>query len=148
MSNMKIMKIIFYLLIVLVLFISSCIKQANKISNDTGLAGTWQWVSSDGGISNNIHNTPSSTGKNIDLIITSDNKYFLYTNSILTSQGTYVLEIRSCIHDHKDKTLINFSSAFEQDMMVEKLDKDHLELSDEVYDGTGSSYKRKASNVN
>ena len=85
-----------------------------------GLAGTWQWVRTDGEIGYHLHETPVSTGKNIDLKIGFDNKYYIYTNGYLTSEGTYLLETRKCIHDHTDKSFINFSSPTDYDLMVEK----------------------------
>ncbi|MEP7372685.1 MAG: hypothetical protein ABI675_04800 [Chitinophagaceae bacterium] len=136
----------FATIIMVVGLVSACSKDANKRAKEDGLSGTWEWVRTDGGIAFNIHDTPMSTGKNIDLKITLDGKYFLYTNGSLTSEGTYLLETRKCIHDKVDKPVIKFSSL--SDFMVEKLDQNSLELSDEAYDGTGSLYKRKKSSSN
>jgi len=135
--------ILFHLAIVIMVagFAPACSKPANKGTKENGLAGTWQWIRTDGGIAFHIHDTPLSTGKNVDLKITADGKYFLYTNGSLSSEGTYLMETRKCIHDNADKPLIRFSSF--ADFMVEKLDQDTLELSDEAYDGVGSLYKRK-----
>ena len=125
-------------------FVTGCSKQVDRSSTEESLAGTWSWISTDGGIANNIHKTPANTGKNIDLKIEADGKYSIYTNDSLSSSGTYVLETRKCIHDHTDKAFINFS--FDEDMMVESIDKQNLELSDEAYDGIKSYYKRKSMN--
>ncbi len=127
-------------------FITGCSKQVEKSTVEKSLVGTWQWVRTDGGFAFHIHETPVTTGKNIDLKIASDGKYSIYTNSVLTSEGTYVLEKRKCIHDLTDKTFINFSSDY--DFMVEQIDKMNLEVSDEAHDGIGSSYKRKSLNGN
>jgi len=127
-------------IIIVVLFIG-CSKQADK-PVEKSLVGTWQWVSTDGGIAYHIHETPASTGKNVDLKISSGGEYSIYTNNVLTSSGNYVLETRKCIHDHSDKTFINLSS--DNGFMVEKVDMENLEVSDEAYDGIGSTYKRKS----
>jgi hypothetical protein len=122
-----------------------CSKSQEKSSMQENLAGTWQWIRTDGGIAAHIHNTPANTGKNVELKITADGKYAIYTNDILTAEGTYTLETKRCIHDHTDKTFINFSS--DQDLMVEKLTNDQLDVSDDAYDGFASVYKRKTVNV-
>ena len=93
-----------------------------------------------------LYETPSSTGKNIELTITSDGKYSIHTNGVLTSDGSYVLVTRKCIHDATDKSFINFSSGV--GLMVEKVDNETLEVSDEAHDGLGSIYKRKSLNGN
>ena len=135
-------KLVCLLMTVMVIgFTTACSKQGKKPIVEENLVGTWQWVRTDGGIAFHIHETPASTGKNIDLIINSDGKYFIYTNGNLTSDGTYALETRKCIHDHAIKTFINFSSDL--DLMVEIIDEESLEVSDEAHDGLASSYKRK-----
>lgn len=118
-----------------------CSKEAEQSSEADRLAGTWQWLRTDGGIAFHIHETPSSTGHNIDLKMAADGTYALYTNGAQTSGGTYALEKRTCIHDHTEKTYINFSA--DVDVMVERVNKETLDVSDEAYDGVGSSYKRK-----
>jgi hypothetical protein len=100
-------------------------------------------LGTDGGFANNIHETPSSTGNNIILKFANDDKYFYYKNGNLISYGTYTLETRKCIHDHNDKPFINFSSTSDPGLMIEKLDSNNLELSDEAYDGAGSIYRRQ-----
>jgi hypothetical protein len=133
----------FFVLLSIMLLGANCSKQFDKANTGVGLFGTWQWVRTDGGIAFHIHETPASTGENIDMRFSADRKYYIYTNGSLTSEGTYQLETRKCIHDHKDKTVINFSSPSDYDFMIEKLDQEKLELSDEAYDGIGSLYKRK-----
>ena len=135
------MKIELLITIVMIISITSCSKRADKPSVEDSLTGTWEWVSTNGGIANHIHETPASTGENIYLKITTDGNYFRYTNGVLTSNGTYVLLTRKCIHDLTDKTFIDFSSDY--DFMIERLDKQNLEVSDEAFDGIGSSYKPK-----
>jgi hypothetical protein len=120
----------------------ACAKKAHPAKQvpDTGLAGTWEWERTDGGIGHHIHDTPQSTGKNRVLKLNADSTYTFYTNSVLTAQGTYRTEPRTCIHDHARKPFLVFSD--DPGMMVEKLDAGSLALSDESYDGVESRYKR------
>ena len=142
------MKFLFYVsaLFLLMASATSCSKQDCNTSDTLekkGLPGTWKWVRTDGGIANHIHETPASTGKNIEWQMKPDFTYAVYTNGTVTSQGTYILETRNCIHDHTNKQVINFSSLNDRDMMIEKLDGTNLELSDDAHDGIGSLYTRK-----
>jgi len=136
------MKTLYFLPILCGILLMSCSKHSDEAFINQKIIGTWKWVKTDGGIANNIHDTPASTGNNIDLKITDDNHYFFYTNGVLTSQGTYAIEIRNCIHDHTNKNVINFSSLEDQDMMIERVDDFTLESSDDVYDGTVSIYSK------
>jgi hypothetical protein len=145
MINMKILKTLLYTLTIAAFFVTGCSRQTGQTLDGNGLVGTWQWVRSDGGFGYHIHDTPASTGKNIELKFLDNSRYAIYTNGAITSQGTYTLENKQCIHDHKAKTFINFSSASDADMMIEKMEGGTLELSDEHFDGIGSIYQRKAS---
>ena len=128
------------LLIVLPMLVSCASQNTESPNNDQNMTGTWVWISSSGGIAGTT-NTPKTTGKNIDLKITTDSKYFIYTNGILSSQGTYNLETQNCIHDHTDKKVLIFSN--DESMMIEKIDTFNLFLSDENFDGFTNSYTRK-----
>lgn len=127
------------LLLLLLTTMVSCTD--NNDSVDKSLTGTWSWVSTDGGIAANIHDTPASTGNTIDLKFTSDNKYIYYTNGVLSSQGTYKLATQKSIVDGLNKNVIVFSSNGE--MMIEKIDNLNLEMSQNAFDGVRSSYIKK-----
>jgi hypothetical protein len=113
----------------------------NDDSSNKNLIGTWSWVRTDGGIAFNIHDTPVTTGKNIDLKFTSDGKYFYYTNGIISSEGTYKLSTQKSIVDGATKKSIVFSVGGE--MIIDKIDNTNLDLDDNNYDGIGSSYIKK-----
>ncbi|MEP7164488.1 MAG: hypothetical protein ABI741_07335 [Ferruginibacter sp.] len=136
------MKNLYFLLSFCILILLSCSKHCDQNLTDQKLAGSWKWVKTDGGIGYNIHDTPASTGKNIDVKFTTDNHYAAYTNGALTSQGSFNLQVRNCIHDHTNKNVIIFSSPEDQAMMIESLDNLTLQTSDDVYDGTISVYSR------
>lgn len=112
----------------------------NEATSDTTLVGNWQWVRTDGGIANNIHDTPAATGKQMELQLSGDGVYAVFTNGTMTSQGTYNLEKRTCIHDRTNKTYIVFSA--DPGLMVEEINKTNLLLSDEYEDGVDRLYKR------
>ena len=139
---MKTLNFISYLCLFTFLVILSSCSKVDSNSNQS-LTGTWKWVRTDGGIAFHIHETHASTGKNVILNITGNNRYFIYTNGTLSNQGTFSIEIRNCIHDHTDKKVINFSDTNLNDMMIEKIDNVSLELSDDAFDGIGSVYSRE-----
>jgi hypothetical protein len=121
--------------------LAACAKKAHLAKHvPDGLSGTWQWERTDGGIGHHIHDTPQSTGKSRVLKLNADSTYAFYTNDVLTAQGTYRTEPRTCIHDRTRKPFLVFSES--PGMMVEKLDAGSLALSDESYDGMESRYKR------
>jgi hypothetical protein len=123
------------------LFFSACTKEDQaEIEN---LEGTWEWVSTDGGIANNIHQTPASTGNQIVFRFNANHTYSKYTNTTLTEQGSFRLEKRKCIHDHQEKPVLFFGSNDTQGMMIERIGSDTLALSDDFVDGTGSTYSRR-----
>ena len=127
-------------LLLLTMF-SSCTDNNNSSSVNKSIVGTWSWVKTDGGIAFNIHDTPESTGKNIDINFFDNSRYFVYTNGVLSEQGTYRLGSKISIVDHSTKTTVQFSKG--EEMMIEKIDGLNLELSQNANDGIGSSYLRK-----
>lgn len=132
------------LVFTIALGVVSCTKEKPE-DDGAALAGVWQWVRSDGGIGNNIHYTPATTGKQVTLKLTADRRYFFYSHNVLTSEGTYTLETSTCIHDGKQKTLINFSGC--PDQMIHLLDDKSLQLSDEAHDGISSQYSRSEMSI-
>ena len=138
------MKTINYLkgigLLFLLTVIVSCSVENSNVVVDKNLIGTWNWISSSGGIAGTT-NTPASTEKNIALKFTSDNKYFYYTNGVISSEGTYKFSTQKSIVDGTFKKSIVFSAGGE--MIIDKIDNTNLYLSDNYYDGCGSSYIRE-----
>ncbi|HAO47750.1 MAG TPA: hypothetical protein PLZ45_15830 [Ferruginibacter sp.] len=132
----------FFILVCTLLAVSSCTKPA-KDDTGTGLAGDWDWVQTDGGIANHIHETPASTGKNIVLRISGNNSYQVITNGVITNQGTIDFTSQVCIHDNSSKKVIVFSNPLELPMMIEKPIGSTLELSDNANDGILVQYRRK-----
>jgi hypothetical protein len=121
---------------------SSCQTNSDEVNNSNGLSGTWQWTRTDGGMANHIHHTPASTGESVELTLTEDGKFFKYTSGKLSSKGQYTLEQQECIHTSENKTLIQFLNSPDQSLMVERMDSQTLELSDEAFDGLFMQFRR------
>jgi uncharacterized iron-regulated membrane protein len=121
--------------------LAGCVKN-NETNDHTDLIGSWQWVRTDGGIGNHIHQTPATTGNQVELRLSAGNHYAIYTNGTTTQQGTYYIETRQCIHDQTAKRVLVFTNG-SGDMMVEYKSNDTLSLSDDHYDGIGSLYIKK-----
>jgi hypothetical protein len=119
---------------------SKCTKEKESGSYQDSLTGRWIWIQSDGGIANNIHETPASTGKNIELQLTNDGHYFFYFNGVIQTEGTYAIGNEKSIIDHSDKPVIDFST--DKDLLILRIDSDNLILSDNAYDGIGYVYKK------
>ena len=134
-----------FAVVIALVIIAACTKYTDvpskiETTSDTTLVGTWQWVRTDGGIADNIHDTPAATGKQLELQLSGDGVYAVFTNGTLTSQGTYNLEKRTCIHDRATKTYLVFSA--DPGLMVEEINKTNLLVSDENADGVDHLYKR------
>ncbi|RYF85549.1 MAG: hypothetical protein EOO03_13110 [Chitinophagaceae bacterium] len=125
--------IIFLVAVCCLLTAASCSK--DRADAGTGIYGTWEWVRTDGGICNNIHTTPASTGNCILLSMKTGNRYEHYLNGNLGSSGLFTVENRECIHDHTGKQVIVFTSGMVTFAMVERPANDSLFLSDEAFDG-------------
>ncbi len=125
----------------MVLF-QACTKSDSTSSTSSNvLNGTWHWVSTDGGIGNNIHLTPASTGDSITLVI-NNNQYVEQKNGILISNGTFSISSQNCIHTATSKSWLDFSDPAMQDMMVENMTVLELVLSDENVDGLATTFKK------
>jgi hypothetical protein len=134
-------RLLLFVLISSVLF-TACTPDDDLINPDTDLAGTWQWISTRGGIANQINLTPASTGRSVTLQIGVDGRYTIYVNGAISSQGNYTIGQRNCIHTGTQKRLIDFSAAIDEDRTVENLVDTELYLSDEMHDGLTSHYRR------
>src|SRR5918993_649907 len=87
---------------------ASCNKSAAKVAVDERLVGGWQWIRTDGGIANNIHETPASTGKEKVLFLRADHTYSISINNVPESEGHFNIESKKCIHDGETKPFIRF----------------------------------------
>ena len=83
-----------------------------------GLTGSWKWTNTDGGIADNVHETPASTNKNIELSFLNNNQYTQSVNGVVTSQGTYSTSFKNCIHDGTSKLWVDFSERITVSMQM------------------------------
>jgi hypothetical protein len=130
--------------LLIILSLASCKKEDQ--TENTSLTGKWEWTGTDGGLAYH-HDTPASTNKTIVFEFTADNQYTTSINGVIALQGTYTLGTKKCIHDHEMKPTINFSAS-SMPLMIERINSETLELSDENYDGFDSQYKRIKSGSN
>ena len=122
----------------LLTLIFSCSTREDELSNDN-YVGTWNWVSTDGGIVN-THQTPASTGIVRTLTFARENAYKIIENDVVVNEGTYniVRDISSL--DHVEKTFINFSNY--ADLMVQSVDSENLFLTEDANDGFSYHYSK------
>lgn len=119
----------------------SCTRSAAQLLTDSTLRGSWQWLRTDGGFGFHIHDTPESTGNTVILHLAADNTYAIQVNGVTSSQGTYTVEQKQCIHDQTMKRFIRFSDVEMSPLMVESLTDTRLSVSDEAFDGISSEYQ-------
>jgi hypothetical protein len=122
------------------LLLISCSKdEFSKVKSE--LYGDWEWQETTGGIMG-VLETPASTGKTMMLRFTSDQKYSLFSNGALTSEGTFSIRKERSIVDQTDKPVIVFSPSPWSDMMIMELSDNRLWLFENVYDGFNHVYVR------
>lgn len=136
---MKLPKLAFALFTTLCI-LTSCAKNAALSSRDAAILGSWTWSQTDGGIANNIHDTPGTTGKTIQWTFSNNLSYAIYENGILQTKGNYHITNEKSIYDGDEKPVINFDSGMRR--IILKVDGTTLEVGDNAYDGTTSLFTR------
>ncbi|MBW8360951.1 MAG: hypothetical protein K0M56_02050 [Kaistella sp.] len=116
----------------------SCGTREDELSNEQYL-GTWNWVSTDGGIGN-IHETPANTGIERKMTFTAENHYTITENSTVVNEGTYNLIREVTSTDHSEKIFIDFSNY--PDVMVNSINGPDLHLADDAVDGYTYHYSK------
>ena len=96
---MKVALPVLPLVVFAVSLLPSCGKSLAQQAVDEKILGSWEWVRTDGGIANHIHETPASTGQEKTLLLNANNTYVIMVNSAVFSQGTFIVESKQCIHD-------------------------------------------------
>jgi hypothetical protein len=127
------MNIKIILLISVILSATSCTKDKSH-----QITGTWEWVSTTGGIAG-INETPQSTGMEKMLII-NDEFIFYYENGDLVRQSAYkIVEAPSIYSSGTVKQVEIEGSSIRQSFLAGDLT---LVMRDEVYDGFEHTYIR------
>lgn len=136
-----------FLLIALTLGITSCSSDETYRIDNSDLVGVWSWISTDGGIGGNIHETPESTEKTVQLKLNSASGFSIFENEIEVSSGTYELSIRESIHSGELERYITYSTDTPSQYIVlggliEVHDGNQLNVSDNTHDGIGSVFEK------
>lgn len=132
------MKNLTFLLIVGTLFAFSCKKEETLPNNS--LAGTWQWVSSTGGIAGKTY-TPASEGYERSLLFTDNLKYSNLKNSISQKSGKFEIIKAKSIYKTE---LVDFIKYDDGTMsIILNQTSDELVLADNNYEGFSETFKRK-----
>ncbi len=95
----------------------SCNSDDSTEITNTDLVGKWNWTNTDGGVGDNIHETPENTGKTIHLILTDNYHFSIEENGNETLNGTYELSLKESI----------YSGGFERFITLQTIDQ--------LYDG-------------
>lgn len=137
------MRSIHYLFLFLFLgsFLSACQKEEIDLAESTSLVGSWQWVSSNGGITGQDRQTPASTKTTKVIQFTSTNQFISYQNGVKDQEITYTLQKGKSIYDASGQSdLIDFATASSRYSF--RLENNQLYLFDEVTDGYTHRYVR------
>lgn len=128
--------------------ITSCNSDDNLNLKNKDLVGEWAWKSTDGGIAFHIHENPTTTGKNIQLYLTSDNKYAIIENNAEVSKGSYYVSMKKSIYSGELSRFITISGNYKnQNLVLEGIitvDEINLHIDDNNFDGIGSSFEKVA----
>ncbi|WP_051190490.1 hypothetical protein [Kaistella palustris] len=125
-------------LILLLVFVSCSTREDDQLANEP-FVGTWNWVSTDGGIAN-THDTPESTGITRTMTFTADNHFKVMENNVTVNEGTYQITRQVTNTDHVERTFINFSDY--PDLMVKSVDASDLFLAEDANDGFSYHYSK------
>ena len=120
-------------------FIFSCRDDNdNETLSNQDLIGNWTWKKSTGGI-NGITETPESTNKTINLVISND-AVKIYENGNLTSENNYNLQIKESIQGGNKPMLIYSPYKPSQNYQI---NGNKLYLNDECNDCYNSEYEKE-----
>ncbi len=115
--------------------------------DNSDLIGVWNWTNTDGGFGYHIHETPTSTGKQIVLNIKGNSIYVITENGNEVSNGTYEISLRESIYSGEMKRFITFSTEYQNQNIVlagliRILENNKLTIADNNVDGVESKYEK------
>ena len=111
---------------------TACRKE--KSDPKAALYGDWTWSTSIGGIAGFTY-TPQSTGKNVVLRLSPSKNFSVWTNGVLTEEGTFRLYTRQYGSDPTNWPEIEFSSDPMSPVRLHNVNADSLVLVDAYADG-------------
>ena len=138
-------KIVLFIVISIGLF--SCSSDDEIIIVNDNLVGTWNWTSTDGGISGQIHETPATTGKSIELNLMENYDYTIVENDVEISSGTYDLSLEESILSGEMEIFITYSHNYQnQDVVVSGIinvqGAINLSITEDIADGVVSVFEK------
>ncbi|MBE8725911.1 hypothetical protein [Flavobacterium hungaricum] len=111
--------------------------------------GKWDWTGTGGGIAAHIKTTPESTKSSMTLIIAKNKTFSILQNGKEIFNGNFEIRKEKSIHSGKEEDYINFDVKeldepiyFTTRGIITVHDGLILNISDNNYDGLGSSFKR------
>lgn len=126
----------FNLIFFIAFIISNCTTENDTIT-EPQIIGNWNWIESTGGIDGRT-DTPSSTGNQIDLII-SENSIKKIVNGVEHSNSNYTIDNKQSILFGDKREMLTFENDFNQTFSVTH---DQLILIDECTDCFRNVYSR------
>lgn len=124
----------------------SCEKDNNSLQTNSGLTGTWEWIRTDGGFAFHIHESPSTTGNTYLLKFTDESKIVICENEQEIFSGDYTIEKEKSIYSGEMEDYIRVAGEYQiQNIVINgiiTIEQNSLSISDNCYDGIGSSYDR------
>lgn len=139
------MKNLTYLLILTFGFIS-CKADYEPTIGNADIVGTWNWISTEGGIATNINETLTTLGKNYKLKLNTNYTYLVFEDENEISTGKYELTMRKSIYSSDMERFISYSDSFQQPQylvlsgIIRVFEVSNLTISDNNYDGLGSRF--------
>jgi hypothetical protein len=136
------------IILILVLIIGlSCNADGENETTNSNLIEKWNWVSTDGGIANNIHTTPVSTGKAVQLNLMKNYKYTITQNGNEVESGIYELVLEKSIYSGEMEKYIRCTpteNTPHESVVINGIIKiyetNEMTISDNYYDGIGSKF--------
>ena len=132
----------------LLYLIFSCDKNDVIDNLDYNVIGEWNWTRTDGGMAFHIHETPESIEKSIEIKLTNDYEFTLTENDNVILNCSYELSLEKSIYSGELEKFIKLSENYQNQNIVLNgivavISNDTLTISDNSYDGIGSTFIRK-----
>jgi len=126
------------IILLLLISLAACACADKEEIPVTGIVGTWNWISTTGGIAG-VTETPESTGNEIKLEITLDS-IKTYLNGTLTSEVKYSLQRKKSVLFGELREMIILEDGYRK--MIDRKEN-NLVLTDDCYDCFMSEYVKE-----
>lgn len=134
-------------LFILAVSLISCSSDQDDAFTNSGFVGKWNWTNTDGGFAFHIHDTPASTGENIQFELSANNSYTVTLNGKQIASGSYEIVKKKSIYQEDLVTFIvcsegGFVRNIVMNGVIEVHENNTLNISDNFNDGVGSKFVR------